>query len=293
MTLRGLHDRLFRFVAAMPVQPHVRILSGGCGLFSDVFMALNGVQRCIKYGLTGSVYWGHRSLYFDPKIGGNAYAYFFSGGSFEASRAHVAKGLSLPYIPSGDVYDGSDDPKPRRHMKRLIDQFAAPRDDIVEEVEAFRRSELQGAQLLGVHVRRTDVAAGFESRPSQPISNFVAEASNWLAANENGLIFLASDDADVVREFRARFGGKVVYQDAMRSSNGISIHGHFDAGLPGSPYRKGREAVIDALILSRCHFLIRCFSFLTCYSLCINPDLDFTDLDIKNLGYVRTRWLHK
>ena len=109
----------------------------------------------------------------------------------------------------------------------------------------------------------------------------------------DGLIFLATDDSRVVPEFCACFGDRVRFQNATRSSDDRSIHGHRDTGLNLGPYKKGREALVDALILSQCSFLMRCFSFLTNYSLCINPDLKFLDLDKQNLGVVRTPWIPK
>jgi hypothetical protein len=290
---RTAQDKLLKLAARLPVQPSIKIISGGCGLFSDVFMSLNGIQFCAQHGLSGSVHWGRRSLYFDPQKRGNAHAYFFAGSHFDFSRAYVAKGWRLPFLPGGDNYAGPADESPRRGLKRMIDQFAAPRDDIVREVESFRQTRLQAPKVLGVHVRRTDVVSNFESRKAQPAMNFVDEAQNWLGENQNGLVFLATDDEEVVENFRTHLGDKVAYQNALRSSSGVSIHGHFDGGIDGSPFLKGREAMIDALILSRCDFLIRCFSYLTAYSLCINPDLPFLDLDKKNLGVMRTPWLHK
>src|SRR5262249_18507590 len=111
--------------------------------------------------------------------------------------------------------------------------------------------------------------------------------------HSDGLIFLATDDSKVVTEFNSCFGDRVRFQDATRSNDDTSIHGHHDTGLGVSPYQKGREALIDALILSQSTFLIRCFSFLTNYSLCINSDFNFLDLDKQNLGVVRTPWIHK
>ena len=292
---RQILNSTLGILGRLPVQPEVRILSGRCGLFSDVFMALNSIQICKEYKLSGHVYWGRRSLYFDPELTGNAYKYFFlRNGCFSFSERRVLKGISFsPYPPSGDGYSPSAGQNPRRYMKQLIDTYAAPRAEVLEQVEGFQQSQLPTRNVIGVHVRRTDVLTGSEERRTQPVYNFVQAVEGWLTQHSDGRAFLATDDSAVVAEFQARFGNRLRYQDAVRSSDGRSIHGHYDGGLNVSPNQKGREALVDALILSKCRFLIRCFSFLTNYSLCINPDSKFLDLDKQNLGVVRTPWIHK
>jgi len=292
-TLRSIADKALQAVRLLPVQPEIRILSGRCGLFSDVFMALNSIQKCEKYNLSGHIHWGRRSLYFDQRLAGNAYEYFFKTSGFSFSNNYVLKRIPFLYVPPGDDYPMPVGRNPRRHFKQLIDAFATPRGDVIRRVDNFRRTRLQAKSVVGIHVRRTDVLTNSEGRRAQPISNFVESAERWLTENNDGLIFLATDDSKVVMEFYARFGDRVRFQDATRSSDGTSIHGHYDAGIDVSAYKKGLEALTDALILSQCSFLIRCFSFLTNYSLCNNPDLKFLDLDKQNLGVVRTPWIHK
>ena len=184
--LRSIADKALEAVRSLPIQPEIRILSGRCGLFSDVFMALNSIQICEKYNLSGHIHWGRRSLYFDPRLGGNAYEYFFKTGSFSFSNHYVLKGIPFPYVPSGDGYSGPVNHNPRRYMKQLIDSFAAPRADVLDQVDSFRRNRLQAKSVVGVHVRRTDVLTNAEERRAQPISNFVGAAERWLTENVMG-----------------------------------------------------------------------------------------------------------
>jgi hypothetical protein len=268
-------------------------MSGQCGLFSDVFMSLNGIQACRQSGMSGEIHWGKRSLYFDERRGGNAHRYFFSNGRFDFSDKHTCGLISIPYFPSGDNFVSNGNERPRVVLKRLIDRYALPVPDILDEVDEFWRSRFAGSTVLGVHVRRTDALTGFEERRTQSAENFLIESERWLRQRSGGAIFLATDDEGVVGLFKDRFGDKVHVTGAIRSTSGVSIHGHLDGGISGSGHVKGRQALVDALLLSRCDFLIRCFSYLTAYSLCYNPDLQFLDLDRRNLGVVRTRWLHQ
>jgi hypothetical protein len=258
-------------------------------------MALNAIQRCEQFGLSGKVHWGRRSLYFDPAIGGNAYDYFFTRSGFGSDHRRNSSVFFIPFIPPGDTYSASgvSNSTPRQHLKQLIYEFASPRVEILDEVQTLMNQQLRGQRFLGVHVRRTDAVMGSEDRRVQPVSNFIDEAERWISRHADWLVFLATDSEDVVFDFKSRLGSKVVVQNALRSHDGQSLHGHHDQGIQGSPFRKGREALVDAVILSRCDFLVRCFSFLTAYSLCLNPSLPFLDLDKQNLGVMRTRWLHE
>ena len=101
--LRNIADKTLEAIGCLPIQPEIRVLSGRCGLFSDLFMALNSIQICKKYKLSGRIHWGRRSLYFDRKLAGNAYEYFFKDASFRFSNRCVLKGVALPYLPSGDA----------------------------------------------------------------------------------------------------------------------------------------------------------------------------------------------
>lgn len=290
---RRLTDAFFSAMGRSGVQSRVSIQSGGCGLFSDVFIAINSIQLMHKYGLSGRVHWGRRSLYYDPNRKGNAFNYFFSSKGFNFSNARLVLPATLKYFPSGDGFSGPAGLRPRDHLHGLMRSYAWPSASIMDEVESYAREHLSGGYTLGVHVRRTDAAASFESRRSQPVENFVEAASQLIAPFPEGRVFLATDAASVVDRFRERFGSRLLVREAIRSPDDRSIHGHHDAGIEGDPYQKGVEAMIDALVLARCNYLLRCFSFLTNYTLCVNPELKFTDLDKQVLGAVRTPWIHQ
>jgi len=277
----------------LPVKPQLKVLSCGCGLFGDIILSMNAIQFAERHGLSGSIHWDKRSLYFDPERGGNAHEYFFEESRFDFSNGGARPAYTLSYFPPSDNFQAKAGTRPRNALNALLERYARPRREIMDEVDRFRREELSAPKVLGVHIRRTDAAKGFEGRKAQDVENFVEAAEGWLERNSDGKIFLATDASDVADVFTHAFGEKVSFQNALRSDDGTSLHGHKDKGVAGSPYRKGREALVDALILSKCDFLIRCFSFVTAYSLSVNPDLEFLDLDKENMRVMRTRWLHE
>lgn len=274
----------------MPYYPRMRILSGGCGLFGDVFMALNGLRFAETVGLPCCVDWGIGSLYYEKPYGGNVWEYYFQEYSFGSERVLP---VTLPYRPGAEDFNAYRNCSIRDSVHLALEKFARPRKDILNEVERFAKSNFSPEGVVGVHIRLTDAADGREQRKVAPLGCFIDEVNSQLERQPEANIFLASDDEHVISRFIDTYGERVVVQACTRSRDGMSIHGHYDRGVDASPYHKGREVMIDALLLARCSHLIRSHSRVTCFSLCVSPQLTYTDVDRKYLGVNRCGWLEE
>lgn len=290
--LRRLQHHGLAAIGCLPFKPVIRVQSAGCGFFGDLFMSLNGLRLVERYRLAAQVFWGVRSLYFERARGPNAWSYFFERNSFSHLESARCIPANLPYWPDASEFLPYEGLSVRASVHRALRSWCQPRGEILTAVQAFVDQNFIPNATLGVHVRLTDAAAGQENRKTVEMQHFIQSANDWLAARPDGRIFLAADDERVVQAFRARFGERVVYQRCLRSTDGTSLHGHYDCGVKGSPYRKGVEVLIDALLLARCDHLVRTHSRVTCFTLCINLHLTYTDLDLKHLGINRTPWLH-
>jgi hypothetical protein len=290
MLLRRAQNAFFSSFSRLPAQPRMRILSGGCGLFGDVFMALNGLRFAEQRSLPCCVDWDARSLYFDAPRGANAWEYFFQRSCFGPQTRIRA---SLPYRPGADDFEPYKGLSVRRSVHAALERYALPRQEILDDVDAFIAGHFPPADVIGVHVRLTDAARGLEQRKVVSPARFIEEATAEIERRPGANIFLAADDERVVSLFSECFGDRLIVQACTRSTDGVSLHGHYDKGSDVRPYLKGREVMIDALLLARCTHLIRSHSRVTCYSLCVNPSLTYTDLDQMHLGVNRTPWLHE
>jgi hypothetical protein len=117
----------------------------------------------------------------------------------------------------------------------------APR--LAERVDAFRRDRFD-RPTLGVHVRATD-------RRTR-VAAIEAMATRLAGRPPHPRIFLASDNADVVRRYRARFGD-VVATEKWYPPPGERMHGNVD-----SPdlLRVAADALVDMHLLAACDQLI-------------------------------------
>ena len=288
----------FAFAATrhLPMAMPLAIQSRHCGLFGDVFMAMNGLRLAEKNRLPAYVDWGRNSLYFDASHGGNVWDYFFQRSSFDfrdrdETGVIADTGRRLTFLPDAETFLPYAGLSIRRSCASAIARWCVPRPEIQDEIDAAAAQVLGPQHNLGMHIRLTDAAKGLESRTIVQLDEFVAAGHEWLEARSDGRIFLATDDAATVETMRNAFGEAVSWQDCVRSKDGQSIHGHYDAGSPGSPYQKGIDVIKDAWLLARCDHIVRTHSRVSAFSICLNPKLTFTCLEEKKFGRRSLEWL--
>lgn len=271
----------------------LRVRSAGCGLFGDLFISLNGIRAAELGGRDCEVAWGKNSLYFNQASGPNAWEYFFEQSSYNlGSGGATSKRLRLTALPRANAFTRYPGLTTRESVEIAIRRFCRVRREVRNDVRETQEGLLGSMPYVGVHLRLTDAAAGNENRVTTLLEHYLAETHDRIAQYPNARVFVASDDQRAVDEFRTEFGEKVVFRDVTRSYDGTSIHGHYDGGAAIDGYTKGREALVDALLLSSSLHLIRGHSRLTAFSLCLNPTLRFTDIDRKyRYGTDRLPWL--
>jgi hypothetical protein len=97
---------------------------------------------------------------------------------------------------------------------------------------------------------------------------------------------VSSDEESFVdfieKEFRDRLA-VVYHDDHERSTSQIAVH----RSKSGDPFRKGEEAVVNCLLLSKCSALIKTASFLSGWSKLFNPDLP---VQLLNPPFERQLW---
>lgn len=291
-SVRLCQDIFFRAAAAMRPGLPIGIASRPCGFFGNFFITLNGLAYCDRIGATGIPLWDRDCLYLDGPDSGNIWDTFFY--SPERAGSLIAPLTALPrYFPTAHHMTAYQALSPRLAAHRLMNRFAEPRDYLTDACEQFVRDEFRGCPVVGVHVRGTDARQGIEDRAAISSETIHAEIAERLQQTPDALLFVATDETSILRAFQDRYGSRVRYRDCIRSADGRSIHGHYDTGVTASGLDKARDVVLDALILSRCDFLIRTHSSVTTYSLCRNPFLSYVDLEIKYLNLVRQSWLHE
>ncbi len=167
---------------------------------------------------------------------------------------------------------------------RLITTYYRVKPDIESYVTEFATREFGEGGAIGLHFRGTDKR--LEAEPVDWASCF--RAVTKLAADQPHVrkVFVSSDDPQFIEWFTRQAAGTfsvIVHPDEERSRDAQAIH----TNPAGSGHRKGFEALVNCLLLSRCTALIRTASFLSGWSSIFNPLLRITLL---NEPYAHVRW---
>lgn len=167
---------------------------------------------------------------------------------------------------------------------RLFTTYFDIQPRVEAHVKEFARREFPDGGAIGLHFRGTDKR--LEAEPVDWPRCFSAVTK--LAADQPHLkkVFISSDDPQFIEWFTHQAAGTfsiIVHPDEERSRGAQAIH----TNPAGSGHRKGFEAVVNCLLLSRCTALIRTASFLSGWSSIFNPRLPITLL---NEPYAHVRW---
>jgi hypothetical protein len=161
----------------------------------------------------------------------------------------------------------------RTYFKPILKQ------SFVDELNSFMKDNF-GKSTLGVHLRSTDRAIDpiFPGwKPLDP-ETVIQDIRALLRERAFDRIFLACDQIRYRDALVDEFGGRLCSFSSQISRTEDSIHHNtdFDANT------NVREAMMDALLLSKCSYLARTTSNFTIFSLAASDDLDFVDLSIKH-----------
>jgi hypothetical protein len=147
----------------------------------------------------------------------------------------------VPLIPKLHEWHG----KSSAEVYRLVaDKYLRLRPHIVAAIDEFHGHRMAGpAPFIGVHVRGTDKFREPDYKIS--LQNYFdiidRQAPDWR-------IFLLTDQAQSVEAFCERYGSRVIFTDAHRSSNRSAVHHDQTANR----VRLGVEVITDTYLALRC-----------------------------------------
>jgi len=143
---------------------------------------------------------------------------------FVSEGVLVMTGRSSRFSPAGGHDVSVED------IEQAFDIFR-PTKEISAEVDSF----MAGRRFsTGLHIRRTDHKPARENSPDSVFEE--------AASRADGLVFLATDNPDTQRKFKAKFGGKILFYSEMVG------------GLMRNTTMQ--SALVDLLLLSRCDVII-------------------------------------
>lgn len=271
---------LFSFPSsAVSSQKQFAILTCGhdCGMFRTV-ASLTGLLYMYEKGhYTGvQVDFGTGGLYYDPSYGPNWWEYYFE-------PIYVGDDTdSVPFVncngPVGSDYAWLTE----FHLKRkqvydLINKYIRLKPQMQKKVDDFASKHFSGdVVVIGVHYRGTDKTSEAPRAAYNTMYNHIATAMHEFKKKKIK-IFVATDEAGFLDYMKRAFPKQVIsYEEALHSTSKEPIH-----KSNASPYKKGEDAVMDCLLLSRCHYLIKTSSNLSLFSSYFNPFMPVVHVTVR------------
>ena len=253
------------------------------GLFSLYFQAIAALQVCK---------WNKQSLqlnyihgpYFDTKEKTSSwwqnyygkYEYDFSISKKDAPKTLIIEDYEMMRRLA---YAGTEMNKWRAN--KLI-RLLVLKCEIEEAIGEYQSKNFDNAKIIGVHYRGTDKVSGKNAELERVPYEYVFQMMRKYDSITDKF-FIATDEDNFLKECFSQFHNKIIFTESIRSKSNDCIHLN---NLMDSPCRLGRQALIDAILLSKCDFLLRCDSNLSLASLFFNPDLASINL---TASYLKTK----
>lgn len=154
----------------------------------------------------------------------------------------------------------------------LIKRYIRIKKPIQNKIDAFYLKHMDGFYMIGVHYRGTDKTREAPAVSYETVSDIVHSQLQNRPSDIPFKIFIATDDQNFLEHMQKIYGQMICSIDALRSRDNNAVHTnalHTNQEL--SNYKKGEDALIDCMLLSKCDLLIKMASNLSDTSLMFNP----------------------
>lgn len=237
------------------------------GFFACVRWALDGLYFCDQMNFLPIVYFPHNSIYYDESEFANdinPFNYYFD----DVSSVNIAELKDKPQIKyhprnsllaenmnGGVGYNVSE--HYIKEMSYTMKKYLHFNSDVQAYIEQYINDLKITEETLGIHIRGTDYKLNYRNHPNYVgVEDYFREIDSVLVTQKFNNIFLATDDSEILDEFRNHYGEEqLIYSIKVERSNGIEgVHTRKDKVK--TPYNLGLDVIGDMAALSKCGGII-------------------------------------
>lgn len=245
---------------------------GGAGFFHNFTIVLGCLEMYDLYDYVGlRIDFGKQGLYYDVDYGSNWWSYYFDVLDYPPRGGYKGKPRIKTFndFEKGEIGNGAQFYMTRERAHTLISRYLSVKAEIIEEMQSFYDTYLQGFRVIGVHYRGTDkileaTAVSYE-RTIQVVCEHIE--------SEQDKIFVATDEEPFLDAMKKAFPGKICHTSAQRIE-GKPVH-----YASTKCFLKGKEALMDCLLLAKSDLLIRTNSNLSTVAAFFNPTVTVVNLN--------------
>ncbi len=258
-------------------KPYVVLKCRPVGFYSMYFQALLAYQTCKR---------NHQKLisafdigpYYDQLRGeASWWSYYFEDNAHIISHKKVdalakEEYVSIDKSKAQEAFALVGTTISRKRAHRLSAEILM-KPEICLRIKQYSETFFENKFVIGIHYRGTDKVVRESVRVEYDLVLRILQ--RFTDENIPFYLFIATDEEQFLHVVKEIYGEGTLCLDVKRSSTDAPIHMKAD-GV--SAYDLGLEALMDATLLSRCDFLLRCDSNLSQASLYFNPKLDFINI---------------
>ena len=235
------------------------------GFFSEMIATLNLLIYADDRGLIPYIYWGSDFLYYDNSIQiENGFEYYFDQKTTRDEAETIrfvsnSKDIQSEYIEKKycvikNYYTSAEFDRKRAEV---LGKYIEIKKDLQTEFDDEFKHMFSGNRVLGIHYRGTDFNVGYVNHAAAVTEMQIEEQINKaFERNEFDIIFLATDDQEVLDRLIQKYGEKIQYfTDTYRTTGDVSV-AFSNESRRNHKYLLGKEVLRDAYILSQCNGFI-------------------------------------
>lgn len=232
-----------------------------------VYSMLNGIRFAIDNGYIPVIDWQHCKIprYDAAKVGKeNVWEYFFEQPfdvsleqAYESEDCFVIDDVgnfAFESTVTAADFENFDD-QVLMEWRNYFHKYIRLKKEIKDYFDKCMSQQMINTQnVIGIKARGTDYKAGRPTGHYSPIpeEELFAVADELLGRMEEGRIFLATEDKDILKDFESRYPGKVYSEDTERYH--ISAYGEFlhEAQKGENGYEKDLKFLYALYVISKC-----------------------------------------
>ncbi len=244
-------------------------LGGFFSVFHTVLGALDFMETnstCCGLGVD----FEDKGFYYDKEYGQNWWEYYFEPIDLGRKTDVIKKFFHYQKV----VFSlNSEFGMSRERGHQLIQKYICLKPHIKNKINDFYEANFKDTYVIGIHYRGTDKCLEADIVPYKNVDERLQPLIK--EHNQHYKFFVATDDSYFLAYMHAHFPGHVIAIDAIRSDEGTAVH----FAEKNLNYKKGEDAIIDCVLLSKCDLLLKMSSNLSNCSIKFNPNVPVIELN--------------
>lgn len=243
----------------------------GPGMFSTLSSVLGALELYDSGNFSSLKINFDGGIYFDPERGPNWWEYFFE--PIEAKNDNGQQNIYMFSSYEMDAFAISSFAISKIRKFELLQKYVHIKDHILAELKEFFNHHFKDYYVIGIHHRGTDKITEWGCVDYEvSYKTLCTIIENLPVSEKNRLkIYVATDDQNFLNYMDERFRYQIIYSEHVRAIDDNPLH--LSSTVYTSNYQKGKEALMDCLLLSKCQTLIYPQSNLSYFSTYFSPNM--------------------